>query len=125
MKRLLALIVLLPMILLTSCNTKNKSDKIELNSLDSLKTTNGRLSSQQALDMLVDRFNSKETNSQGETKYIWIQSGTRKIDNVDCYLFTYGEETDDKFTAQRHFAVSEDGDLYEMDVINGGEYILY
>ncbi|MDR1535955.1 MAG: hypothetical protein LBU64_12825, partial [Planctomycetota bacterium] len=37
-------------------------------------------------------------------------------------LFSFGTDTREKFTAERHYAVDEAGRVYEMDILAGGEY---
>lgn len=42
----------------------------------------------------------------------------------DCWKFAVGKNLTDKFTAEKHFAVMEDGSLYVFDIFEG-DYILY
>lgn len=39
-----------------------------------------------------------------------------------CLLFSFGADSPEKFTAERHFAVDNRGIVYEMDILSGGDY---
>lgn len=58
----------------------------------------------------------------GEGKHAYRYDGVGDAAGKPALLFSFGEDTPEKFTAMRHFAVDFAGDVYEMDVPAGGEY---
>lgn len=48
--------------------------------------------------------------------------GPGQVGDTPALLFSFGGDTPEKFTAERHFAVDASGAVFEMDVVNGGEY---
>ena len=51
-----------------------------------------------------------------------IQSQDIEIDGILCEQYIAGTDHEDHFTAEYHYAVSPDGTVYILDVLNGNEY---
>ena len=51
--------------------------------------------------------------------------GAGTVRDTPALLFSFGTDSPEKFTAERHFAVDEAGSVYEMDAPAGGEYWLW
>lgn len=56
----------------------------------------------------------------GDLAYRYDGPGT--VGGKPVLLFSFGADTPEKFTAERHFAVDAEGAVYEMDILAGGEY---
>jgi hypothetical protein len=59
------------------------------------------------------------------TAILAVQPGEEKVAGQRAHFFAVGKDTPEKFTAEAHYAVLVNGDVYIMDVINGGDYIPY
>jgi hypothetical protein len=49
--------------------------------------------------------------------------GEGEVNGVKARLFSFGSDSREKFTAERHFAVDNRGIVYEMKVIDGHDYV--
>lgn len=58
----------------------------------------------------------------GSGRVAYRYDGPGTVLGKTAMLFSFGADTPEKFTAERHFAVGEDGAVYEMDILAGGEY---
>ncbi len=77
---------------------------------------NNWVTSQEAMDLIETECQP----GQSHTKMIYVDTGFKRINGLDCYTFAYGEDTVDKFTALRYFAVDIQGTaVFEMDVSTG------
>ncbi len=54
-----------------------------------------------------------------------METGEEVIGGEKCATFALGTDTAEKFTAQEHYAVSPSGQIYVMDILAGGEYLLF
>ena len=59
-------------------------------------------------------------NGDGRAAYRYDGPGTAA--GKPAILFSFGADSREKFTAERHFAVDGAGRVYEMDILAGGEY---
>lgn len=68
---------------------------------------------------------SKAMEIMGDTSPVIVQTGEETINDEHCYLFATGENSLDggKFTALNHYAISDSGKLYYMDILGGGTWI--
>jgi len=57
--------------------------------------------------------------------YVIIPNGDDSVGGEHVWLFDYGENGADKFTAEAHYAVGDSGAIYIMDILGGGEYVPY
>lgn len=48
--------------------------------------------------------------------------GVGEVDGAPSHLFAYGTDHPESFIAERYFAGNENGEIFEMDFIVGGEY---
>lgn len=67
---------------------------------------------------------SKAMEIMGDTSTVIVQTGEETINDEHCYIFATGENSLDggKFTALSHYAVSDSGNLYYMDILSGGTW---
>jgi len=63
---------------------------------------------------------------RGEFTTVIMQNGDETIDGEHVYTFSAGDYSDDgqKFTAMFHYAVSDSGNVYYMDDLDGADWIL-
>lgn len=54
-----------------------------------------------------------------------VETGEDAIDGVTCKTFSLGTNQSDNFVSEEHFAVSPDGDIYTMDVLQGADWLPY
>jgi hypothetical protein len=66
-------------------------------------------------DLLADQMEGKAV----------LETGEEEINGELCKLFQFGTDTPERFEAERHFAVSPDGDVYTMDILQGPDWIPY
>lgn len=68
---------------------------------------------------------NKAMEIMGDTSTVIVQMGEETINDEHCYLFATGENALDgsKFTALNHYAISDSGSLYYMDIPGGGIWI--
>ena len=48
-----------------------------------------------------------------------VQSGEGEVDGQQCYLFSFGDNSPEKFTAYDHYAVTGSGKIYIMGILTG------
>lgn len=77
------------------------------------------LSEEEAVKLLTTVLGDKLKEGMG-----LISSGEEEINGQLCRKFALGANTDAKFTAEEHFAVTGTGKIYKLD-ISRNEYILY
>ena len=73
-----------------------------------------------AMDRLVEVLIEKKLMMEG---FAVRSDGQDTVDGKKCWLFSWGENSDEKFTALDHYAVADDGTIYLMDILEGGEYL--
>lgn len=56
---------------------------------------------------------------------VLLEEGTEKISGETCWAVALGVNTDEKFTAEDHYAVSPTGVIYVMDIATGSNYVKY
>jgi len=54
-----------------------------------------------------------------------VEKGEEIIGGVTCNIFSLGTDHPENFVAEEHFAVSPNGDVYTIDVLQGAEWIPY
>jgi hypothetical protein len=54
-----------------------------------------------------------------------IGEGEKTIDGVTCKTFALGTDSPEKFFAEQHFAVSPNGNIYTIDVLQGADWLLW
>ena len=66
-------------------------------------------------------------NLLGDTSTVIRREGDETIDNEHCMTFSAGNNSADgqKYTAISHYAVSDSGVLWYMDVVEGPEWLLF
>lgn len=52
-----------------------------------------------------------------------VENGFDKVDGVVYRLFSLGEDSEEKFTALEHYAISPSGRMFRMDILDGGQYV--
>lgn len=52
----------------------------------------------------------------------FLPTGEDTVGGEHCWTFSFGDNTEEKFTATAHYAVGDSGTIYEMDVAAGGQY---
>ena len=55
----------------------------------------------------------------------WVAEGEDAVNGRRAWLFAWGKNTPEKFTAEKRFAVTDLGEIFVMDILGGGEYIPY
>lgn len=78
------------------------------------------ISEEDALDVLTAALDSKLIEGTAIVSY-----GEGSIDGKHCWTFAFGANTVEKFTAEEHYAVMDDGSIWILDILNGGEYVPY
>ena len=68
----------------------------------------------EAMDLLVDAI--WESMEHQTTVF---HTGEGVVDGQKCYLFSYGDNSQEKFTAFEHYAVTGGGEIYIMDILTG------
>lgn len=58
----------------------------------------------------------------GDGRIAYRYDGPGTVAGKPALLFSFGADSREKFTAERHFAVDVKGRVYEMDILAGGEY---
>ena len=63
--------------------------------------------------------------SEGRTSTTVQYEGTEIINGESCWLLSAGEDSLDgqKYTAMYHYAVSESGEIWYMDIVNGAVWV--
>ena len=61
----------------------------------------------------------------GDDQIAYRYDGPGTVSGRPVLFFSFGADSREKFTAERHFAVDVEGLVYEMDVLEGGEYRLW
>ncbi|MDO5521955.1 MAG: hypothetical protein Q4G58_15780 [bacterium] len=74
---------------------------------------------QQAFDYLADLVSPELKKGMA-----LMQDYEDNINGEHCWTFILGENTPDHFVGEKHFAVSENGKVYLMEIVSG-EYQLY
>ena len=74
-------------------------------------------SEEKAMNLLIDVI----SDVSSDRAVVFDREDT--VNGEHCWLFDVGANTDDKFTAEEHYAVGESGQVYVMDILSGGEYI--
>jgi hypothetical protein len=46
-----------------------------------------------------------------------VARGEGKVNGQHAFLFDFGTDTDEKFTAQEHYAVTDDGKFWLLDAL--------
>ncbi|MDR2946305.1 MAG: hypothetical protein LBV79_06135 [Candidatus Adiutrix sp.] len=54
-----------------------------------------------------------------------LETGTEEIGGALCQTFQLGTNTPERFTAEQPFAVSPDGAVYTIDVLQGPDWVPY
>jgi hypothetical protein len=54
-----------------------------------------------------------------------VETGEEEINGEVCKVFQFGTDTTERFEAEAHYAVSPDGDIYTIDLLQGPAWILY
>lgn len=83
-------------------------------------------SSSSKLDNSIDQFEilSNALGKNIEGKMI-VETGDEEINGEMCKLFSVGTDSQEKFMAEQHFAVSPNGDIYYIDILQGADWIPY
>ncbi len=55
----------------------------------------------------------------------FVETGEEEIDGNMCRVYAMGTNTEEKFTAEMHYAVSGSGKIYVLDYINGSGWSKY
>ncbi len=87
----------------------------ENGSLQTISEEIGRDAATLLMDILAEQMESKAV----------IETGEEEINGEKCLVFQFGVNTPERFEAEQHFAVSPDGDVYTMDVLQGPDWIPY
>lgn len=56
---------------------------------------------------------------------IVVSEGEDTVNGEHAWLIAIGTGTEDKFTAETHYAITDSYDIFVMDVVAGGEYVPY
>jgi hypothetical protein len=85
-------------------------------------THNGEILSEDDALVLVEYI----MEERGEFSRVIIPNGEDIIDGEHAYIFSAGDYSEDgqKFTAMFHYAVSDRGNIYYIDVLVGADWIL-
>ncbi|AET67887.1 hypothetical protein Desor_2291 [Desulfosporosinus orientis DSM 765] len=83
-------------------------------------TNTSTLDEDEALNLLSDELSGMLTEDT-----VIVSLGKDTVNGEDCWMFATGKNTPEKFTAEEHFAVKEDGSIYVLDIYNSNEYIPY
>ncbi len=67
------------------------------------------------MDLLAEKMEGKAV----------VEAGEEEINGELCKVFQFGVNTPERFEAEQHFAVSPDGDVYTMDILQGPDWIPY
>lgn len=59
----------------------------------------------------------KSVNPSPENGLAYRYDGMEKVDGIDSYLVSFGEDSAEKFSAERNFAVNAQGGLYELNIL--------
>lgn len=81
-----------------------------------------RISVMDALVRIKEVVQPEDGVSMGMGRVAYRYDGSGKAGDNICLLFSFGGDSREKFTAERHFAVDEAGNVYEMNSGGGGTY---
>jgi len=77
------------------------------------------LNTNETMEVLVaalgDRLNGKKL----------VEKGEEVIDGITCKIFSLGTDHPENFVAEEHFAISPNGNIYTLDILQGSEWIPY
>lgn len=65
--------------------------------------------------------------ARGEKAPVIVKTGDETIEGEHAFIFSAGSNSTDgkKFTAMYHYAVSDSGKVYYMDILKGADWILF
>lgn len=79
-----------------------------------------------ATNLIEEYVDPKAEYGNTKASLIYVDSKQETIDGKLYLIVVFGEDTPEKFTATRHFAVSLDGsEIMEMDILKGGYKALW
>lgn len=119
-RAVLALALALVMVLAVSASACSAAGPPSAASLPESAATGGQLDAETAMELLAGALGDKVTEGTA-----LVADGEDTVDGKHCWLFAFGASTAEKFTAEEHYAVADDGDIYVMDIVGGGEYRPY
>jgi hypothetical protein len=71
------------------------------------------MSEKEAMDMLSAALEDSITEGT-----VLVANGETYIDGQHCWTFSFGKNTAEGFTAEKHYAVNDHGEIYILDIIN-------
>ncbi|MDY0235369.1 MAG: hypothetical protein RBR71_05045 [Gudongella sp.] len=85
-------------------------------------THNGEILSEEDAFALAEDI----MQERGDFSTVILSDGEEIIDGEHAYIFSTGDYSEDgqKFTAMYHYAVSDRGNIYYLDVLSGADWIL-
>ena len=89
-----------------------KADAVYIESVAGIDTGMG-MSEDEAMDMLSVALTERLTDGTA-----LVANGESDLNGTHCWTFSFGKNTAEKFTAEDHYAVTDYGKLYIMDIIN-------
>lgn len=125
MKRILLILLVVVITLFTSCQQKNDNSKEK----EGLPVTQAETTLQQHADQpaSVEPAGPDEEWAMGiVSELLFVQltegrsivsKGEGEVNGQHAFLFDLGQSTSEKFTAEEHYAVTDDGNVWQLDII--------
>ncbi|WMJ83773.1 hypothetical protein ACS3UN_11985 [Oscillospiraceae bacterium LTW-04] len=89
-----------------------KGGAVHIESVAGINAGEG-ISEDEAMDVLSNALADRMTD---ETAI--VANGESEMEGQHCWTFSFGKNTPEKFTAEEHYAVTDNGEIYVLDIIN-------